>query len=438
MKEICFVTGWYSAPYFSSISDYLGEEIRSSFIVHDSYSHQYLLQQGHLNVYKRRQRSFKFSLKKNYYNEFIKMDIHFTKQGFGNYNFWEKYYNKRSEVFEKWLKLLWSKNYPDIIIIWNGMWYFEKLVVKYAREKNIKILFLENGYFPNTIHIDPIGVNCNAEIVYQSDNKNSPNNSDKDLINFVQKIKNSFLELKPYSQVSDLVNTLSPIRKIFVLFEILIMDLLFIAPEFFAKLIILLKSKRNRVLLQTTQPLPKRYIFIPLQKTYDSQIILNSPWVHSPRELIFIVLDAIKSLGLNYDLVVKEHPMEDAHISFKDIQQRYPSIYWASKNSLQDLILNSSLIININSSVGFHALLFGKPVICLGKSLYTGDGLADYCSKKDDLLGIIKNALIKKISEEKVNIFAKTLFEKYSFPYTRGAIKKREIEIVANFLKDNF
>ena len=80
----------------------------------------------------------------------------------------------------------------------------------------------------------------------------------------------------------------------------------------------------------------------------DSQIILNSPWVHSPRELIFIVLDAIKSLGLNYDLVVKEHPMEDAHISFKDIQQRYPSIYWASKNSLQDLILNSSLIININ------------------------------------------------------------------------------------------
>ena len=91
--------------------------------------------------------------------------------------------------------------------------------------------------------------------------------------------------------------------------------------------------------------------------------------------MIFIVLDAIKSLGLNYDLVVKEHPMEDAHISFKDIQQRYPSIYWASKNSLQDLILNSSLIININSSVGFHALLFGKPVICLGKSTYARCGI---------------------------------------------------------------
>lgn len=434
MKEICFVTGWYSAPYFSSISDCLGEDIKSSFIVHDSYSHQYLLQQGHSNVYKRRQCPFKSSFKKNYYNDFIKMDIHFTNQGFGNYNFWEKYYNKRSSTFEKWLKLLWSKNKPDIIIIWNGMWHFEKLVIKYAKEKKIKIFFLENGYFPNTIHIDSQGVNCNSEIK----NKFSLNNRELISKNVINKIKNSFEELKPYSQVSDLVNTLSPIRKIFVLFEILIMDLLFIAPEFFAKLIILLKSKRNRVLLQTTQPLPKRYIFIPLQKTYDSQIILNSPWVHSPRELIFIVLDAIKSLGLNYDLVVKEHPMEDAHISFKDIQKRYPSIYWASKNSLQDLILNSSLIININSSVGFHALLFGKPVICLGKSLYTGDGLADYCSKKDDLLGIIKNALIKKISEEKVNIFAKTLFEKYSFPYTRGAIKKREIEIVANFLKDNF
>ena len=44
MKKICFVTGWYSAPYFSALGAKLQSYMDVSFIAQDSYTHQYLLQ----------------------------------------------------------------------------------------------------------------------------------------------------------------------------------------------------------------------------------------------------------------------------------------------------------------------------------------------------------------------------------------------------------
>ena len=39
---------------------------------------------------------------------------------------------------------------------------------KIALEKNITKIFIENGYFPKTAHIDPVGINAKAEIVYRA------------------------------------------------------------------------------------------------------------------------------------------------------------------------------------------------------------------------------------------------------------------------------
>ena len=56
MKKICFVTGWYSAPYFSALGAKLQSYMDVSFIAQDSYTHQYLLQHKQ-KVYKRTQNS---------------------------------------------------------------------------------------------------------------------------------------------------------------------------------------------------------------------------------------------------------------------------------------------------------------------------------------------------------------------------------------------
>ena len=128
-----------------------------SFIAQDSYTHQYLLQHKQ-KVYKRTQK-FTFSNPvNNAYENTVKMDALFTSKGFGNHNFWLKYYSRKAFSFEKWIRNTWKENSPDIVVIWNGMWHYEKIVEKIALEKNITKIFIENGYFPKTAHIDPVGI----------------------------------------------------------------------------------------------------------------------------------------------------------------------------------------------------------------------------------------------------------------------------------------
>ena len=48
----------------------------------------------------------------------------------------------------------------DHLILWNGLFSLEKTA---AQELGIAAVFLENGYFPNTLQIDRAGVNSQAE-----------------------------------------------------------------------------------------------------------------------------------------------------------------------------------------------------------------------------------------------------------------------------------
>ncbi len=427
MKKICFITGWYSAPYFSALGRKLQSSMEVSFIAHDSYTHQYLLQHRH-KVYKRTQKygisNYSYESDKN----LVKMDAAFTSKGFGNYNFWFKYYSRKAKSFEKWLRKIWEQNTPDFVVIWNGMWHYEKISEKIAFEKNITTIFIENGYFPNTAHIDPVGINAKAEIIFRKDEELAANYHEDELMLFLEDMRDSFSELKRYSQVSELTNSLSFPRFIFFILELIIYDLPFIGVEFLSKMMILIKSKKDKDLLQSNGPLPSHYVFLPLQVTTDSQLILNSPWIKSPHDFITQVVEVFNEIDPTIRVVIKEHPMEDPDISFSDLSKEFPTIYWASSFSLEELIKNADLIVNINSSVGFQSLLFEKSVVCLGDALYARRGLAYSCSSKDDLIDICRRALVNKPNMILVGRFAKTLYEDYCVQYTRGFIQKNDID----------
>ena len=63
------------------------------------------------------------------------MDALFTSKGFGNHHFWLKYYSRKAFSFEKWIRNIWKENLPDIVVIWNGMWHYEKIVEKNSVRK---------------------------------------------------------------------------------------------------------------------------------------------------------------------------------------------------------------------------------------------------------------------------------------------------------------
>ncbi len=401
------------------------------FIAQDSYSHQYLLEKKQA-VYKRRQSPAR--VLDNATEDSVLMDAAFTAQGYGSYSYWIRYYQRRAAGFEFWLRALWEKNSPDIVVIWNGMWHYEKLAERVAIEKGIQTVFMENGYFPGTAHIDPVGVNAKAEIRGLSWDKLAADVTEDSLIDFMKQLRSSFGELKRYSQADDLVNTLSFFRKGLVLGEVLFCDIPFIFFEFISKLKIHLKAKRRRKVQHSDEPLPKRYLFLPLQVAHDSQLILNSPWIHSPQEVIEAVVEAAAVLDQTLTVVVKEHPMEDAQICFRGVREKYPAIHWASRGSLEELVQGAEFVVNVNSSVGFHALLFGTPVVCLGTSLYARAGLAFACLKKEMLVDVMRKALEEDVDWRLVARFALTLHKEYCVPYTRGAIQKNDVKAACAFL----
>ena len=102
-----------------------------------------------------------------------------------------------------------------------------------AIEKGIQTVFMENGYFPGTAHIDPVGVNAKAEIRGLSWDKLAADVTEDSLIDFMKQLRSSFCELKRYSQADDLVNTLSFFRKGLVLGEVLFCDIPFIFLNLF-------------------------------------------------------------------------------------------------------------------------------------------------------------------------------------------------------------
>ena len=433
-KELWFVTGWYSTPLFAALAKALQSEFDPKFIAHDSYSHQYLLAMD-LPVFKRSQNKGAEEP-----DDFVlsQMDAVFTAQGFGDLGRWEKYFAKRTAGYRTWLTNLWEAHSPDAVVIWNSMWHYEKVAESLAIDMGVKTVFLENGYFPETAHIDPEGVNARAEIIRIPSENLAREVAGEELDQFMQTVRDSFTELRRYTQADDLSQTLSFPRKVLTGLEILFSDLPYIGAEFLSKLLIMHKAKRRSVLLQSDGALPERYIFLPLQVSADSQLVLNSPWIKSPAQVIELVAKTLQENDLDMTLVVKEHPMEDPLVSFDETAQKYPSIYWASTGSLQELIQGAEAVVNINSSVGFQALLFGKPVICLGTALYARAGLAVSCSTEDELCSAFNDVLSISPNLQLVKRFAFHLHQNYCASYHRGGFSAEDVRSISASIRQLF
>lgn len=425
-RELWFVTGWYSTPLFCALAEDLSDRYAVRFIAHDSYSHQYLLSRK-MRVFKRSQRSFDPDPMLDYFNQTVKMDAAFTAQRAGHLERWVAYFSKRAAGYRRWLKSLWGEHDPHAVIIWNGMWHYEIIAADLGREIGAQTVFFENGYFPSTAHIDSQGVNACAEIIDIATDMLAPEKTEQDLDHFLRLVKNEFSELKRYNQSGDLVQTLPLMRKLLTGVEVLCMDIPFIGKEFVEKLVIMVKSRRKRVLLSSKGPLPDRYLFLPLQVSADSQLILNSPWIKTPAATIALVADVLRELGSDLKLVVKEHPMEDAEISFDQVSSKYPEIYWAQEGSLQELLEGAVGVVTVNSSVGFHALLFETPVVCLGAALYARPGMAVQCSDRSAVQNALSDLSLIQPDMNTVRRFAQHLYLHYCAPYHRGCFTKDDV-----------
>jgi len=159
--------------------------------------------------------------------------------------------------------------------------------------------------------------------------------------------------------------------------------------------------------------LPDKFVFIPLQVQEDTQILIYSPLIKSLDEFIDVSYRAIKQVDVNMPIVVKEHPQDFGRHSYENMQKKYPDIIWLRKYPINDILAKTSLVITINSGVGVEALTFYKPVITLGKAFYNIPQIVEHAQNIDDLPGLISNSLTQPVNKGLINNYLGYLQKKH-------------------------
>ncbi len=248
---------------------------------------------------------------------------------------------------------------PDFTVFWNDAKFHQAIGITAVKNLGKQTLFFENGFLPHTTQMDFQGVNA-------------ANSVPGDL---------AFYKRLSFDKACALPKRLQ-VRQ----------------------------SKKQTH--KHADTLPEKYIFVPFQVAYDTQIVQYSPWVKDMYQLFEIIKTCAAHTGLHF--VIKEHP--------SDRVSNYQALYGSSdkvsfsSDETQKLIENAEAVLTINSTVGIEALLFEKRVIVLGEAFYAIEGIVKTAGSVDEVIGILQNLDNWKADGETIEKFLKYLQCDYLLP----------------------
>lgn len=195
----------------------------------------------------------------------------------------------------------------------------------------------------------------------------------------------------------------------------------------------------NYYLRFTRLPESEKYILYPLQYHPEAS---TSVFAKNFDDELITIRNIAFNLPMDYILYVKEHK---AALGIRDRQfyrqiSAIPNVKLISHDrNTKDLILNSKGVITLTSTVGYEAVIMGKPVIVLGRVFYE-QAYGVYRPKRwEDIFSIVKNKIDAfSCNEEKIYKFllAYWLSTYDGNVFIDNAIDIDNIRKVANTLKE--
>ena len=137
------------------------------------------------------------------------------------------------------------------------------------------------------------------------------------------------------------------------------------------------------------------YIFFPLQLQPEESSDIWGKWYSNQVATVEYIS---KALPLNYKLYVKEHNVavgrREGLFAYYDKLRCLPNVVLIHPfEDSHNLIKNADLVIVISGTVGWEALLYGKPVITLGNVFFNDSGLVyevnNLCDLKRTILHLL-------------------------------------------------
>ena len=115
-----------------------------------------------------------------------------------------------------------------------------------------------------------------------------------------------------------------------------------------------------------------RYIFYPIQYFRESRATIRAPEFYNQ---LWLIEYLSRSLPHGYELVVKDHPQQLGALPLSHVRKmkRYATAI-APTIPAREVVTHADAIVTLNNTVGYEAIMYGKPVIVLGDAFYSGVG----------------------------------------------------------------
>lgn len=270
---------------------------------------------------------------------------------------------------------------PDAILLWNGQDHVGRLLTRRARAAGIPLLYLENGYLPDTLQVDAQGVNAESSLCA------------RDFASLLAEGRRLRPALAP-AQAPEV--RLPPPGRLQRLRHALAKNLA--AGAYYARypeerLENAWERRRLRRLWQATPvdsvALPPRYVFIPLQVHDDTQVLINGRHFRQIEPFVESAIAATRAAyGPDMPIVVKEHPVDVGRTDHRTLRERHPQLLWLRKYDIDRLLAQATAVVVLNSSVGLQALQGHKPTLVYGEAFYARPEIAFPVTRLEDLAAV--------------------------------------------------
>lgn len=285
------------------------------------------------------------------------------------------------------------------IVLWNGSNLRGALAAYLARQRRIPVIYAEHGYLPGTTQIDLEGVNEGSSVsrLARDGAAQMPFDAGLDAT-----LGAEIARFKSGEKMLD-INPLPPpdLRR----------DVL---ARLASRVSFWLERRAlpyvNRLSVPTTpaRKLPQRFVLLPFQVRSDSQLVLHSPLYGDDLEAVVRELDlALARIDPGLRLVAKFHPYEQPQVqwAYRHLPKRYPRVCFVSDVRMTALLEQASAVVTINSTAGFEALFYNKPVLALGRNFYTVPGLVECLERRSDLEIALRRTLTAAPDAERRRAF---------------------------------
>ncbi|MEM6311945.1 MAG: nitrogen fixation protein FixF [Pseudomonadota bacterium] len=224
---------------------------------------------------------------------------------------------------------------PETVIIYNGSNYPESVLAGIAESHSMRRVYVEAGFFPGTLQIDPIGLNA---------------------ANSIPRDPAFYLNTSEDFAATGLPQAVN--------------------------------NRASKTVGAGEVTLEPGYVFVPFQVPSDMQVTLHSPWIQSMEDFLDEVI-AAADRHPDERFVIKEHPSFKR--SVQGLRPEHPRVVFANDNVTSELIQNARVLVTLNSTVGIEALLLDRPVITLGAACYNVEGLVQHAPDHDRLDAALDN-----------------------------------------------